>query len=120
MIDCSTCSVLGCQFNATNPKKSCEMYKPYMTPKIALHCMKYSCEMAVCENCDIYGIVGTDHCFDDACREAIKALEKQIPKEPIGRLCPNCGSKTHTDCGDSFLDYSLDYCPNCGQALKWE
>lgn len=83
MIDCSTCSVLGCQFNATNPKKSCEMYKPYMTPRIALHCMKVNCAMALCENCDIYGTVGTDHCFEDACREAIESLKKQISKEPF-------------------------------------
>lgn len=58
--------------------------------------------------------------YDEALKLGIEALEKQIPKEPTNRLCPTCGSITHTDCGDSFLDYSLEFCPNCGQALKWE
>lgn len=58
--------------------------------------------------------------FMEITRECFEALiEKQIPKKPINGLCPTCGSITHTDCGDSFLDYSLEFCPNCGQALKW-
>lgn len=129
MIDCSNCSVLGCQFNAIIPKKSCEMYKPYMTPKTALHCMKFNCEMAVCENCDIYGTVGTDHCFDDACREAMKALEKQIPKNLV---CIE-DKFLHCPCCDEALSYKwekyptekinldwLKFCWNCGQKIMWD
>lgn len=60
---------------------------------------------------------------------AIDALEKQIPKEPTYDgdgyapdgtfvwdewMCPNCDSRYEVD----YDDY--DYCPNCGQRLKWE
>lgn len=127
MIDCGTCSVLDCQFNSTNPKKCCSMYKPYMTPQNALHCMKFNCEMALCEECDIYGTVGTDHCFEDACREAIEALEKQIPRRVDiwnGQYsCPNCkrlfGNKKDIDTAKMFIS-SVKYCNYCGQAIKWE
>lgn len=60
--------------------------------------------------------------------EAIKAVEKQIPKkpniegdgyDPDGNLvydtwiCPNC--EKHYE-----LDYDeYDYCPNCAQAIDW-
>lgn len=53
---------------------------------------------------------------------AIKALEKQIPKEPdlfpcdewgkLRPICPICHSKV-----DGYL--KDEYCRNCGQALKW-
>ena len=96
-----------------------------MTEKQAIHCMKFNCEEAACEECDLYGTVGTDHCFEDACREAIKALEKQIPKVPCysgdgyynGEIvidtweCPCCGKQYEVD----YDDYK--YCPNCGQCI---
>lgn len=59
---------------------------------------------------------------------AIKALEKQIPKNPTyegdgyapdgafiwGELiCPCCGRRYEVD----YDDY--DYCPDCGQKLDW-
>lgn len=62
----------------------------------------------------------------DACRVAVKALEKQIPKKPDyegdgydenGNLiydtwiCPNCGKHYEVD----YDDY--DFCPDCGQAI---
>lgn len=94
-----------------------------MTVKQATHCMKFNCELAVCEECDLYGTVGTDHCFEDACREAIKALEKQIPKKvkqsivdgKMARRCPN-------NCEITYITQyaSINYCPYCGQAIKWE
>lgn len=46
-----------------------------MTVEIALHCMKTSlCELQ-CQECPMYGKVGTDHCDEAAHRLAIKALE---------------------------------------------
>lgn len=96
-----------------------------MTEKQAIHCMKFNCELAVCEKCDLYGTVGTDHCFEDACRKAIEALDKQIPKKPIPQdedclECPNCDSFIGyaSECKDE--NYQVDYCSNCGQAIKWE
>ena len=66
--------------------------------------------------------------LDEAVSIAIKALEKQIPKEPYyyadgywnGELvydtwtCPNCSKSYEVD----YDDY--DYCPNCGQKIKRE
>lgn len=62
--------------------------------------------------------------YDSAFNLAIKGLEKQIPKEPFRGYIPrdlatNCGS-----C-NSFIGFSdqtnrYNYCPNCGQAIKWE
>lgn len=49
------------------------------------------------------------------------ALERRIPKDVImGDVCPNCGSRGYTETGDTFLDYRLIYCDNCGQRLKWQ
>ena len=67
--------------------------------------------------------------YQDACKMAIEALEKQIPKKPDyegdgywnGELvydtwiCPCCGEHYEVD----YENY--DHCPKCGQAidLKW-
>ena len=61
--------------------------------------------------------------YDVAIDEAIKAVEKQMPKKPIGDLhsvshykCPICYSSVKTyekECGDRF-------CRWCGQRLLWE
>ena len=51
-----------------------------------------------------------------------KALEKQIPKKPIGRhtsyKCPVCGRRVRSGKGSSSrgVDY---FCQRCGQALDW-
>lgn len=65
---------------------------------------------------------------NEACRAAVKALEKQIPKKPDYEgdgydnngnmiydtwICPNCGKYYEVD----YDNY--DFCPNCGQALDW-
>lgn len=59
------------------------------------------------------------------CERAIQALEKQMPKEPIKQdedclECPNCDSFIgyESECKDEH--YRVEYCPNCGQAIKWE
>ena len=45
--------------------------------------MKFVTEEEVCEECPIYGETGTDHCFQDAHRLAIEALEKQSKLERV-------------------------------------
>ena len=45
--------------------------------KNALHCLKVMIDEEVCEECDLYGTTGTDHCEKDCVRVAIKALEQQ-------------------------------------------
>jgi len=56
---------------------------------------------------------------------AIKALEKQIPLNPIIKswspaLCPNCGKELSESIGDGYYKhwYNLNIC-ECGQKLRW-
>lgn len=50
-----------------------------MTKKIALHCMKSASELRgeLCEECQIYGQTGSDHCYEDALRYVIDMLEQE-------------------------------------------
>ena len=69
----------------------------------------------------------TEH-FQDVCKMAITALEKQIPKKPYILQddrnndcieCPFCDSFIgyEYDCRDEH--YQINYCPYCGQAIAW-
>lgn len=53
---------------------------------------------------------------------ALKALEKQIPKKPIGDLgsvphyrCPYCNRAVKLYKNDR----GFDFCPDCGQKIDW-
>ena len=50
--------------------------------------------------------------------EAMKALEKQIPKEIIDDgafgLCPGCKEEFNSEL---INEYNISYCHNCGQKL---
>ena len=58
---------------------------------------------------------------------AINALEKQIPKrweyeqsdECDVFICPVCNERFLLDWGTP-KDNDYNYCPNCGQALRWK
>lgn len=56
--------------------------------------------------------------FQDACKMAIEALKKQIPKKPELKgeyyVCSVCGVFQETSEGNP------PYCINCGQAIGWE
>ena len=51
--------------------------------------------------------------------EAIKAIDKQIPKKPELKgeyyICPVCGVYQ-----EYLTDGKPPYCVNCGQALDWQ
>ncbi|MCQ2969887.1 MAG: hypothetical protein MJ191_07270 [Clostridium sp.] len=59
----------------------------------------------------------------EALQMAIESLKKQIPKKikqdivngKMSRWCPN-------DCEITYVTQhtSINYCPYCGQAIKWE
>ncbi len=56
----------------------------------------------------------------EAVNIAIQALEKQIPKIPVGvRVGVNTIVDSCPSCGNA-LCVKGDYCPNCGQAILWE
>ena len=68
------------------------------------------CEESICYITDVDA---------EPLRLAIKALERQIPKEPIVNddiICPNC-SATLIYC---LHTSEIDYCDKCGQRLDWE
>ena len=54
---------------------------------------------------------------------AIEALEKQIPKEGIGKYtdykCPVCGRRIRSGKGSSSYGRRDNFCQRCGQAIKW-
>lgn len=64
-----------------------------------------------------------DEC-SQALQMAIEALEKQIPKEVSIMKYRNDYDWTCNNCDTTFeyIRYTADkpnYCPNCGQAIKW-
>ena len=50
-----------------------------------LHCLKSMIDEAVCEECPLYGMTGTDHCEKDCVRLAINALEQDPCDDAISR-----------------------------------
>ena len=59
-----------------------------MTEQEAMFCLKAESERypEICNECQLYGEVGCDHCFDDAMDVAIKALEEVQQYRAIGTV----------------------------------
>lgn len=57
-----------------------------MTENEAIYCLKADSEShsEVCEECNLHGLVGCDHCQNDAIEVAIKALEEVQQYRAIG------------------------------------
>lgn len=86
--------------------------------KNALYCLKVMIDEEVCEECDLYGTTGTDHCEADCVRVAIQALEQ----EPAGHWiimsdryikCSECGHITKTESPDIY-----NFCMVCGANMS--
>ena len=62
-------------------------------------------------------------CTSDDMRNAIEALEKQIPKKPIGDL-HSVPHYRFPNCKKAIVVYEHNYkyphCKWCGQAIDWE
>ena len=82
------------------------------------------------------GFRGKEACIEaieDACRLAIEALEKQIPKKPHITImgcaysdhkrtitnCPYCYEVKGLGLWESLIDRPTPYCRRCGQAIDW-
>ena len=59
---------------------------------------------------------GTYNILTEGLELAVQALENQIPKKPTGwnNECWGCGWIV------GGCEIMPNYCPNCGQAIKWE
>jgi len=83
------------------------------------------CLQCLCDDCTLEGAshypldcVVQDHFV----QEAVRILKEQGAKRPVvhekngywNYVCPTCGSR------DEELFYEWNYCPFCGQAVKWE
>lgn len=70
----------------------------------ALHCLKVMIDEEVCEECNLYGTTGTDHCEHDCVRVAIKALEQEpTTKNDLGVDA----DKLIADCEKMSFDFEL-------------
>ena len=97
-----------------------------------IYCLKAECERypEVCEECQLYGEVGCDHCYDDVTDMAIKFLkeleryraigtveefkalkEKNEPKKPNKSGVTDSNGVFHAINGINGVPYDL--CPNC-------
>lgn len=67
-----------------------------------------------------YGV--SDFVDTDSIEVGIYAMEKQIPKKPIGRYtdykCSVCGRRVRSGKGSSSRVRD-NFCQRCGQALDW-
>lgn len=89
----------------------------------ALHCLRAMVEEEVCEECELYGTTGTDHCEADCVRVAIEALKKDPRKGqwitnsdyPDTLICDNCGARF--DMWKHERKF-MHYCPNCGADMR--
>lgn len=96
---------------------------------IIKNCTMLACEYHIKDKCD-YGYKVRENRFECAKEQAIKALEKQIPKKTdvkindedtrIGSIIFQRGTKVHYCPQCRMLVTGSDkYCRSCGQALIW-
>lgn len=61
-----------------------------------IHCLKVTADEEVCEECPLYGTVGTDHCQTDCARYAYRALE--VISHLKDRPCSACEFHKENGC----------------------
>lgn len=79
------------------------------------------------ENIEPENLNELDKTSYDACVGAIALLKEREPVKPIleqdSMVCGNCGHEViwQKMIGDNILvEEQLNYCPQCGKAVKWE
>lgn len=84
----------------------------------ALHCLKVMVGEEVCEECELYGTTGTDHCEADCVRVAIEAL-KQEPRKGHWITKPHVyGVAFCSECGFELRIDNTNFCPNCRADMR--
>lgn len=76
---------------------------------VVLHCLKSMIDEAVCEECPLYGMTGTDHCEKDCVRLAINALEQEPCGDAISRQAVlDLPKNTERGFGGKILEQSIN------------
>ena len=83
---------------------------------IIKNCTMLACEYHIKDKCD-YGYEVRENRFECAKEQAIKALEKQIPKEVV--VVDYALGETEYRCPSCRLLVSSTYCEECGQKIDW-
>ena len=91
---------------------------------IIRNCTTLACEYHIKDKCE-YGYEVRENRFECAKEQAIRALEKQIPKKPregkFGLMgCPFCLEKVGQRMTKTLYEDLFQYCPTCGQKISWE
>lgn len=93
----------GISYTKFSQEELAERRDRAMTENEAIYCLKADSEShsEVCEECNLHGLVGCDHCQNDAIEVAIKALEEVQRYRAIG---------TPEEClrNKDFLDFLAD------------
>lgn len=78
-----------------------------------------------CNECPYFK--GNATCMDDKDKDALELLKEQEAVKPIleqdSMVCGACGHEViwQKMLGDGiWADEKLDYCPHCGQKVKWD
>lgn len=88
----------------------------------AIYCMKSFVDEAVCGECDYYETCDHTRAEENA-KIAIKALEKQLPKEAAKRSLVKdngivVGAVGRCPCCNEIIDDTMTVC-DCGQKIDW-
>ena len=88
----------------------------------AIYCMKSFVDEAVCEECDYYETCDHTRAEENA-KIAIKALEKQLPKEAVKRSLVKdngivVGAVGRCPCCNEIIADTMTVC-DCGQKIDW-
>lgn len=86
-----------------------------MTENEAIYCLKADSEShsEVCEECNLHGLVGCDHCQNDAIEVAIKALEEVQRYRAIGTP-EECRAAVDKRTVMKPIRMDKCTCPSCG------
>ncbi len=78
----------GISYTKFSQEELAERRDRAMTENEAIYCLKADSEShsEVCEECNLHGLVGCDHCQNDAIEVAIKALEEVQRYRAIGEI----------------------------------
>ena len=82
----------------------------------ALHCLRVMIDEEVCEECNLYGTTGTDHCEADCVRAVIEALEQEPCNDCISREAAIKALEENKYSSAFCVEHHIDWSINIGMA----